>query len=118
SLLGMVASHGVVLAEKGVIRRFFATEIGGERAAGVKPAAGWRVVGARQVAGNGRCLLAARGIGNGCEKRTGIGVFRRGPKLRGRRAFHDLAEIHDENAIGKIAYDRKVVGYEEIGQRK
>src|SRR5882757_9015337 len=90
----------------------------GVGAAGAEDAARGRVDRARDVALEDDALALAVGVGDrhGGEQRLGIGVLRAAAERVARRALHDAAEIHDDDAVGDVLDDGEVVGDEK--QRK
>jgi hypothetical protein len=93
----------------------------GERATGVKPAAGGRIDRVRRIAGNRSRLGAAVGIErrHRGKQRTRIWVAGVCPEDLRRRLLDDLAEVaevHDHDAIAHEAHHIEVVRDEHVGQ--
>ena len=93
-----------------------------EGAPGSKPASGWRIDRRKHVSLQDDPFLPGRRIRRkdrrGGEKRAGIGMRPvTEDELHG-AAFHDLAEIHDDDFITDIPHDIQIVRDEEIGQRE
>ncbi len=84
-------------------------------AAGLDRAAGGRVDGGWEFAGQDDVFFVHRGGGDGHrrEQRLGVGVVGRREHLVGVALLHDGAEIHDDDAVGQVAHHREVVADEQ-----
>src|SRR3981081_4043833 len=83
----------------------------GDRASGVKMAAGWPVNGAWNLRPQSDALALHVRIrdGNRRQQRFGIGMQRRGIKLAGGCGLDDAAEIHHGNAPADMLDDREIM---------
>ena len=91
-----------------------------ERAAGAEAASGgWRDR-ARDLAlqhdALGRAQVRRHGHRLGRQQRLGVGMERPLGDVVGRTQFHELAEIHDGDAVADVAHHAEVVGDEQIGE--
>src|SRR5260221_13736541 len=103
TLKNIVPDAGLDVARRDLARLRHARGAFGDGvgAAGAEDAArGW-VDRARDVALQDDALALAVGVGDrhGGKQRLGIGVLGAAAQLAGRRALHDAAEIHDDDAI-------------------
>jgi len=58
----------------------------------------------------------AGAVGNGRDQGLGVGMTGMIENRGGRPLFHDLAEIHDQDAIAEDAHDVEIVGDEDVGE--
>ena len=63
-----------------------------------------------RVIGGGRRALRLGG-----QQVLGVGMLRRGEDLLGGARLHDLAALHDVDALGHLAHDAEIVGDEQHG---
>ena len=84
-------------------------------AAGLERAAGRRVHRRRDVAFQHDVLLDHAGVGDRDrrQQRLGIGMIGRREDLVGRALLDDVAEIHDDDAVGDVAHHRQIVADEQ-----
>ena len=61
-------------------------------------------------------LVVRVGEGDGRQQRAGVGVQGAGEQLGGRGHLHNLAPVHDGDAVAEVLDHGKVVGDEEDGQ--
>jgi hypothetical protein len=86
--------------------------------AGVETAAGRDLCGTRDITFEKDVFFLEgrvrhRDVG---QQRFGVGMRRIAvDRFRG-RAFHDLAEIHNDDLVGEVAHDIEIVGYEQEGE--
>src|SRR5215471_14590825 len=89
-------------------------------AAGVEAAAGGRIDGRGDVAGEDDALASRScvrvGGGGGGEQGGRVGVAGVPVNLVAGSLFGDTAEVHDGDGVGDVPYDLQVVGDEEVGQ--
>src|SRR5215204_1960600 len=92
----------------------------GAGAAGVERAALRGVGGGRYVAGEDHApplaFLVGVGDGDSGEQRGGVGVARLVVERASVGELHDLAEVHNGDAVGDVLYHGEVVGDKDVGQ--
>src|SRR5450756_2091860 len=77
-----------------------------------------RQLGDRAAKGGETCGIRRRGPRTRAEESARVGMPGAREKLTHRRAFHDLARVHDENAVRGLRHDAEVVGDEKNGERE
>ena len=105
------------LPELGHLGRAALVRVG---AAGAETAAAGRVQGAGHVALQHDALGRARRFGvrhrNGGDQAAGVGVDAVGDELKAVGQFHQLAQVHDADAVGDMLDHAQVMGDEQVGQ--
>ena len=102
-------------------RRFFHTAFGhGVRAARVEAAAGWRIDRVRHVAAEDDALAILLDVRvrlrHSGQQGLRVGMQRIAEQLVLRRDLHDLAEVHDDDAVADMANDGQIVRDEQVGE--
>ena len=89
-------------------------------AAGAEPAAGRGVGRARHIALEHDLVAVTAqrriGHGHGGQQRLRVGVGRALVDLLLVAGLHDLAEVHDRDAVTDVSHDRQVMGDEDVGE--
>ena len=115
-----MAGHPVLRLDLGQERIHLYAYVHGHGAARGEAAAGWRVHGTWDVAGERGRAQGGVGIGHRCrcEQSLGVGMQRVGVDFATRGELHDTAEIHHGDPRTEMLDHRQVVSDEKIRERQ